>query len=62
MKRICQRVDFVVSENHSIKEKENEKLDEYHDLARELEKLWNMKVTVVPIIDLTWEQSQKHLG
>ena len=22
----------------------------YHDLARELKKLWNMKVTIVPIV------------
>ena len=27
--------------------KENEKIDEYLDLARELKKLWNMKMTIV---------------
>ena len=26
------------------------KKDEYHDLARELKKLWNMKVTIVTIV------------
>ena len=30
--------------------KESEKKDKNLDLARELEKLWNMKVTVIPII------------
>ena len=30
--------------------KESEKMDKYQDLARELKKLWNMKVTVIPII------------
>ena len=30
--------------------KECEKKDKYIDLARELKKLWNMKVTIVPIV------------
>ena len=30
--------------------KESEKIDKYLDLARELKKLWNMKVKVVPIV------------
>ena len=29
---------------------ENEKKDKYLNLARELKKLWNMKVTIVPIV------------
>ena len=30
--------------------KESEKKNNYLDLARELKKLWNMKVTIVPIV------------
>ena len=30
--------------------KESEKRDNYLDLARELNKLWNMKLTVIPIV------------
>ena len=30
--------------------KEFEKKDKYLDLARELKKLWNMKITIVPIM------------
>ena len=33
-----------------IKLKECEKRDKYLDLARELKKLWNMKVTIIPIV------------
>ena len=33
-----------------IKLKENEMRSKYLDLARELKKLWNMKVTVKPIV------------
>ena len=33
-----------------IKLKECEKKDKYHDFARELKKLWNMKVTIISIV------------
>ena len=33
-----------------MKQKECEKKDKYHDLARELKKPWNMKVAIVPIV------------
>ena len=36
--------------NHRINMEECEKKDKYLDLARELKKLWNMKVTIVPIV------------
>ena len=49
-KRICKIVDFAVPTNLRIKLKEFEKKDKYLDLARELKKLWNMKVTVIPIM------------
>ena len=48
--RICKIDDFVVPVDHRINLKESEKKDKYLDLARELKKLWNMKVTIVPIV------------
>ena len=45
-----QIVDFAVLADHRIKLKECEKKDKYLNLARELKKLWNMKVTIVPIV------------
>ena len=30
--------------------KERKKKDKYLDLARELKKMWNMKVTIIPIV------------
>ena len=41
---------FAVLADHRIKLKECEKRDKYLDLARELKKLWNMKVTIIPIV------------
>ena len=49
-KRMCKIVDFAVPADHRINLKESEKKDKYLDLARELKKLWNMKVTIVSIV------------
>ena len=49
-KRTCKIVDFAVPADHRIKLKECEKKDKYIDLARELKKLWNMQVTIIPIV------------
>ena len=49
-KRICKIVDFAVPADHRIKLKECGKKDKYLDLARELKKLWNMKVTITLIV------------
>ena len=49
-KRICKIVDFPVPADHRIKLKGYEKKDKYLDLARELKKLSNMKVTIIPIV------------
>ena len=44
-------MDFAVPADHRVKLKENEKMDKYQDLARELKKLWNIRVKVIPIVD-----------
>ena len=48
--RTCKIVHFAVLTDHRIKLKECEKKDKYLDLARELKKLWNMQVTIIPIV------------
>ena len=48
--RICKIIDFAVPADHRINLKESEKKDKYLDLARELKKLWNKKVTIVPVV------------
>ena len=49
-KRTCKIVNFAVLANDKIKLKESKKKDKYLDLARELKKLWNMKVMIIPIM------------
>ena len=48
--RNCKIVDFAVPNDHRIKLKESEKKDKYLDLAGELKKMWNMQVTIIPIV------------
>ena len=43
------KVSTLLSRLTTIKLKEGEKKDKYHNIARELKMLWNMKVTIVPI-------------
>ena len=53
-KRTCRTVDIAVQTDHRIKLKESEKKDKYLDLAWELKKQWNMKVTITPIMRCLW--------
>ena len=43
-------MDFAVSADQKVNLKEGEKNDQHLDFARELKKLWNMKVTFMPIV------------
>ena len=43
-------MDFAVPADHRVKLKESKKRDKYLHLAMELKKLWNMKLTVIPIV------------
>ena len=45
----CQIIDFAIPYDTRIDDKEVEKIERYLDLARELKKVWNMKVIVVPL-------------
>ena len=49
-KRTCRIVDFAVPTDHWVKLKERKKKDKYQDLAWEVKKLWDMKMTVIPIV------------
>ena len=54
-------MDFAVPAVNGIKLKECEKRDKYLDVARELKKLWNMKVTIIPIVIGPFETKTKGL-
>ena len=41
-------MDFAVTAKNRLKIKEGEKKDKYSDFAREIGRLWDMRVTVIP--------------
>ena len=43
-------VDFAISINHHVKEKEMEKIDKYMDLAAEVRRQFRVKTVIVPIV------------
>ena len=43
-------MNFVVLADHKEKIEESKKIDKYLNLARELKKMLNMKVTVIPVV------------
>ena len=43
-------MEFAVPADNRVKLKESEKIYKYLDLGRELKKLRNMKVTIIPIV------------
>ena len=47
---ISRKEGFTVPMNHIVRIKENEKREKYMNLARELRMLWNMTVTMIPIV------------
>ena len=60
-KRTCKIVDFAVTADHRIKLKECETKDKYLELAKGLKKLWNMQVTIIPIVIGAFETVTKGL-
>ena len=49
-KYICQITDFACPYDGRVDSKELEKIEHYQDLARELRKIWNMKVKVILLV------------
>ena len=48
--RSCKILDFAVSGDSRIEEKEKDKIEKYQDLGRELQKIWNVKVKIIPLV------------
>ena len=48
--RSCKIVDFAVPGDIRIEEKEKDKTEKYQDLGRKLQKIWNVKVKIIPLV------------
>ncbi|TWW81593.1 hypothetical protein D4764_01G0014080, partial [Takifugu flavidus] len=43
-------IDVAIPNDSNIRKKENEKLEKYQALKEEIEKMWGVKATVVPVV------------
>ena len=48
--RICKTIDFAVPGDIRIAEKEKDRIEKYQDLGRKLQKIWNVKVKIIPLV------------
>ena len=48
--RSCKIIDFAVPGDSRIEEKEKDKIEKYEELGRELQKIWNVKVKIIPLV------------
>ena len=54
----CHIIDVAVPGDTRFACKEKEKVQKYQDLAREMRKLWKVRVEVIPIVVGHWVLSQ----
>ena len=43
-------IDFAVPGDTRIDEKEKDKIEKHQDLGRELQKIWNVKAKIIPLV------------
>jgi hypothetical protein len=49
-KRTCMLIDVAISEDRNMIKKEAEKILKYKDLTIEIQRMWNVKTMVIPVI------------
>jgi len=48
--RTCKIIDVAVPGDSRIEEKEKEKIEKYQDPGRELKKIWNVRMKIIPLV------------
>jgi hypothetical protein len=49
-KRTCMLIDFAISGDRNVIKEEAEKILKYKDLTIEIQRMWNVKTKVIPVI------------
>ena len=49
-RRTCKIIDFAVPGDSRIEKKDKEKIEKYQDLRKELQKIWNVRVKIIPLV------------
>ena len=61
-KRSCKIIDFAVPGDRRIEEKEEDMIVKYQDLGMELQKMWNVKVKIIPLVVVSSGAMLKQFG
>ena len=48
--RSCKIINFAVPGDSRIEEKEKDKIEKYQELGKELQKIWDVKVKIIPLV------------
>ena len=46
----CQIIDVAIPEDGREREKEDEKIEKYQDLSREVQRMWGVRSKVIPVV------------
>ena len=49
-RRTCKMIDFAFPGDSRVEGKKKEKIEKYQDLIRESQKIWNMRVKIIPLV------------
>ena len=60
--RSCKIIDFALPGDSRIDEKEKDKIEKYEDLGRELQKIWNVKMKIIPSVVASLGAIPKQFG
>ena len=60
--RSCKIIALAIARESRIEEKEKDKLEKYQDLGRELQKTWNVKVKIIPLVVDSLRAISKQFG
>ena len=60
--RSCKIIDFAVPGDSRIEEKQKDKIEKYQELGRESQKIWNVKVKIIPLVVGSLGAIPKHFG
>ena len=58
----CKIIYLAVSGGVIIEEKEKDKIEKYQDLGRELQKIWNAKLKIIPLVVSSFVTIPKQFG
>jgi hypothetical protein len=49
-KRTCMLIDVAIPGDRNVIKKESEKILKYKDLTTEIQRIWNVKLNMIPVI------------